>query len=77
MSVNCKKSKVLHFRKASVDKTKHDFKFGCKLLDTVKEYKYLGCLLDETLDFTTTANMLAEAAGRAVGSLVNKCVKEK
>ena len=30
----------------------------------------------ETLDYTRTATILAEAAGRAVGSLVNKCIKE-
>ena len=35
-------------------------------------YKYLGCILSETLDFTVTATALAESAGRALGSLINK-----
>ena len=31
--------------------------------------------MDEYIDFTVTANALAEAAGRAVGGLINKCIK--
>ena len=59
-----------------MQKTKWKFKYGRKDIDIVKENKYLGCILEETLDFTVTANTLAAAAGRAVGALVNKGVKE-
>jgi len=76
MSVNCKKTKIVHFRKNSVNRTNYVFKYDSKQIDIAPHYKYLGCVLEETLDFTLTANMLSEAAGRAVGAIVNKCIKE-
>jgi exonuclease III len=75
MNINATKTEVIHFRKESKPKSAFQFKCGKNNIGTVKTYKYLGCILDENLDFTVTANTLADAAGRAVGSLVNKCIK--
>lgn len=36
------------------------------------QYKYLGVVLDEHLDYTITAKTLAEASSRALGSLISK-----
>ncbi len=41
-------------------------------LEKVGSYKYLGVYLDEFLTFSTTANVLSTAAGRALGGMINK-----
>ena len=73
MSINAMKTNVVHFRKASSKRT--DFKFSCGPHDiiVVEKYKYLGCVLEETLNFSHTANMLADSASRATGAIVTKC----
>ena len=45
---------------------------GDDIISVAPSYKYLGCVLTDTLDFTETANILAESAGRALGGLLNK-----
>ncbi len=35
-------------------------------------YKYLGCILDETLDFSVTVKVLAGAASHALGAIIAK-----
>jgi hypothetical protein len=75
MTVNNSKTQVVHFRKKSIERTEKMFKCGTDKIEVVAKYKYLGCILEEHLDFSVIANALSEAAGRAVGSLVNKCVK--
>ena len=41
----------------------------------MESYNYLGVLLDEFLDSNKTAKLLADSAGRALGSLINKVKK--
>ena len=38
-------------------------------------YKYLGCSINEHLDFNLTADLLADSAGRALGSITTKMIK--
>ncbi len=40
--------------------------------DDLYKYKYLGLILNEFLDFNITAQVLSDAANRAVGSIINK-----
>ncbi len=72
LSVNVDKTKVMHFR----SKNRHvsDFVFCVNdvPLSYVSEYKYLGIVLSENLDFEKTAELLSTAAGRALGSIINK-----
>ncbi len=70
--MNIGKTKVVHYRKASVPRIQ--FKFECcgNEVDVVNEYKYLGVVLNETLDFTTIANILADFSGRAFSSIHSK-----
>ena len=35
-------------------------------------YKYLGCSIDEHLDFDHTVDILADSAGRALSSIITK-----
>ena len=41
-------------------------------LEIVSEYKYLGVVLQEYLDYNTTAELLASASGRALGAVINR-----
>ncbi len=41
-------------------------------LEILKHYKYLAVFLDEYLDFDVTANVLAGAAGIALGTVLTK-----
>lgn len=75
MKVNKDKTKIMHYRKNSVPRTSYFFVIGDDVIEVVDKYRYLGCILNEHLDYTVTANTLAEAAGRAVGGIVNKCFK--
>ena len=44
-------------------------------MEYCRTYKYLGVTLNEFLDFEITAEAQAEAAGRAVGALITKAIK--
>jgi len=72
MKINVSKTNVVHFRKQSQPLTTHKFTIGNDEVKTTSQYKYLGCMLSDTLDFNATANTLAESAGRALGSVLNK-----
>ncbi len=49
-----------------------NFKCGETPFQFAESYRYLGCELDEYLDFTHRSRVLAEASGRSLGSVVNK-----
>ena len=72
MVVNAKKSNIVHFRNSAKPKTQHVFKLGTDKLDLVASYKYLGLILSEHLDYSVTAKIVAQAAGRALGLLLAK-----
>ena len=72
MRVNTNKSKVIHYRIKSQDRTKEQFIFGSNKLEVVGRYKYLGLVLDEFLNYDTTAAILAESGGRALGAVYSK-----
>ncbi len=46
---------------------------GETVLYTIKQYKYLGLVLNQFVDFNITAQVLSDAANRALGSIINKC----
>ncbi len=77
MRVNVRKTKVVHFRTVSQDRTPYKFSFNDDLVECVDKYKYLGIILDEHLDFNTTASVLAGSANRALGSIYTKFNKLK
>ncbi len=72
MKVNVKKTKIVHFRNKGSARTKFKFKYGANNVDIVENYKYLGLILDEFLDYNITSSVLASSAGRALGSIQNK-----
>ena len=77
MEVNVSKTNAVHFRKLNQTKTNYYFKCGNINIAVTDRYKYLGCVLNDTLYFSVTANVLSEAAGRGLGSLINKIKNSK
>ena len=64
MNVNIGKTKIIHFRKKSVLRTEFEFYLGTSKLEICENYKYLGVVLNEFVDFTETLNVLSESAGQ-------------
>jgi len=71
MLLNTEKTQIVHFRPVRKIRTSFVFKFGHNSLKTVDKYKYLGVYLDEFLNYSITANLLAESGGRALGCVKN------
>jgi hypothetical protein len=70
--VNKSKSKVMHFRNKTVNRSNYQFKCGESNLDYVSTYKYLGVTMSEFLNYDCNVDILAQSAGRALGSVVAK-----
>ena len=61
------KTNIIHFRKMSQNKTNVTFHIVEYDIELVSQYKYFGCVLTEHLDFSETAKVLADSAGRPLG----------
>ena len=70
IKINCGKSHLVHYRRPAVARSEVNFHIGPQCIETVAQYKYLGIILDEFLDFSVTSEVLAGAAGRALGAIV-------
>ena len=72
MRIDLSKTKVMHFRNQSMDKS--DFQFKCcdSVIECTGTYKYLGRVLNEYLDYSVTARYVAQSATRALGLLIFK-----
>ena len=72
LNINNSKSNVIHFRKSRVKKSTFVFNVGEKHLEIVSQYKYLGIVLDEHLNFNKASEVLGGAAGRALSVIISK-----
>ena len=72
MNINQSKTKVMHFRRTNKQITNFTFSCGDHNISLIDKYKYLGCMLNEHLDYSYTAKILCDAASRALGSIINK-----
>ena len=70
--VNADKSQIVHYRKKNATQTMVDFKISNKTLIKVDRYKYLGLVLEYSLDYSVTASVIAKSASRALGLLISK-----
>ncbi len=77
LKVNTEKTNIVHFRRKRKQRTTFKFKFENNPHNIVDGYKYLGVVLQENLDFKITEELLAGAAGRALGAIISKfkCLK--
>ena len=59
MAINVEKTQIVHFRKSKKNKTNFRFYFENDELKIVENYKYLGVIFDEFLDFQLNSTTLA------------------
>ena len=50
----------------------YNFKLNNEHVGKVERYKYLGLVLDYSLDYNTTAAVVAKSASRALGLIISK-----
>ena len=79
LTINVVKTNIIHFRQITTPRSNYEFKCGNKILSYACKYmyKYLRCIPSETMDFTVTAECLAESAERALGMLINRFFANK
>ena len=75
LEINLAKTNIMHVRKKRVNRSMFMFLFDSQPVPYCSVYKYLGANINEYLDFTFTANCLADTAGRALSSIVTKMIK--
>ena len=73
LNINMGKTKVMHFcSNRQTPHTKHRFVINGQELEVVKQYKYLGIVVDSLLKFNEATDILGKLAGRGLGGLINK-----
>ena len=72
MTINEEKSKVIHFRPNSFNRTEDSFTCGDKRLKIVVRYKYVGLLITEHLNYEEMAKHVSKSASRALSLLITK-----
>ena len=75
LTVNQEKTKVIHFRTASVNRSTFEFKCGNKDIEYTSSYKYLGLWLHEHLNINKSVSELSKSASRALSALYTKSLK--
>ena len=72
LNINTSKTQVIHFHSKSVPRSTFKFYISNKELEIVSQYRYLGLVLEESLDMSYTAKIVAQSATRSLGVLINK-----
>ena len=67
------KSAVMHMRKSGINKCAEQFRIGDEVLPWVSTYKYLGCLVDDSLNCSNMVKHRVEMGSRALGAWLRKC----
>ena len=75
LEINLTKTNILHVRPKRKMQSKFTFLFDMRPIAYCKSYKYLGANLNEFLDFEFTAEAQADAAGRALSTVITKMIK--
>ena len=75
LEVNLTKTNIMHVRCNRKQQSNFMFLFDRRPVPYCKAYKYLGCSIDEHLDFEHTVDILADSAGRALSSIITKMIK--
>lgn len=63
LNVNIAKSNVIHFRRPQMPRSSFNFRIGNQPLLIVEQYKYLGIIFHENLNFQKTAETLSKDGG--------------
>ena len=73
--MNLTKTNILHVRPLRKPQSNFTFLFDRNSVDYCTSYKYLGCTINEHLDYKLTVSLLADSAGRALSSIITKMIK--
>ena len=71
VTINMKKSNVIHFRSKRKLRSEYVFRIGSHKLLYVNSYKYLGVYLDQHLTFVENITNLAGSGSRALGKIIS------
>ncbi|MEW8548427.1 MAG: hypothetical protein AB2693_33410 [Candidatus Thiodiazotropha sp.] len=66
------KTKVIHYRNPSKQRTDFSFTFANQRIDVISWYRYLGLVLEEHMNYDVTAKAVAKAASHALGLVISK-----
>ena len=77
LEVNLTKTNILHIRSERKPQSRFVFIFNKNTVSYCQYYKYLGCTINEFLDFKYTAQVQADSAGRALSSIITKMIKNQ
>ena len=77
LEVNLSKTNILHVRPNRKLQSIFVFLLNNRPVSYCKSYKYLGCYIDEHLDYNYTSKMNNDSAGRALSSVITKMIKNK
>ena len=72
LSINCEKTKIVHFRPTSIVRCNKNFSCGQLDIEQIEKYKYLGLWFEEHLDLKFATSELAKSASRALSALYAK-----
>ena len=75
LEVNLTKTNIMHVRGPRSRKSMFMFIFNKRTVEYCTSYRYLGVTLNEFLDFDFTAETQSEPAGRALGAIITKTIK--
>ena len=75
LEVNLSKTNIMHVRGPRFNKSMFMFIFNQRPVEYCTSYRYLGVTLNEFLDFNFTADTHSELAGRALGAIITKTIK--
>ena len=73
MKVNVSNCGIMHFRRVRVPRLDTVFKVGSEEISMVEHYKYLGCVLNETLDMKGLVVDRVKSGDRALGAWLRRC----
>ena len=77
LEVNLSKTNILHIRPKRKVQSIFVFLLNNHPVTYCKSYKYLGCYINEYLDYNFTSEMHNDSAGRALSSIITKMIKNK
>ena len=75
LEVNLTKTNILHIRNQRKHQSKFTFLFDMRPVPYCTFYKYLGVNINEFLDFQFTVQKHSDSAGRALGAIITKMIK--
>ena len=75
LEINLTKTNIMHLRSKKKHQSNFMFLFDRQPVPYCASYKYLGCTINEHLNYNSTVSLLAESSGRALSSIITKMIK--